>query len=220
MFIPSKDWSWWNSVNFFWTMPAFIAWYLISYPLFKKINSSKKMAVITLITSIAAPFLKKIMYHFASEQFVNWNFFCLIYAFCLGALAYFVIKEKCHLMGILYGVVIGCLGLIANNRSGFFVFGLLFYFAIVVGSMIPIRWENEKVNKAVKTLSAITYSTYLTHWFVVQLIGDWFKLLPWFVAYILFIVIANIIGYLFYVFVEKYFAKILTDRFLNKELGK
>lgn len=35
MFVPNKEWMWWNSVNFFWTVPAFVAWYLLSYPLFK-----------------------------------------------------------------------------------------------------------------------------------------------------------------------------------------
>jgi peptidoglycan/LPS O-acetylase OafA/YrhL len=209
MFIPTKEFMWWNSVNYFWTMPSFVAWYIVLYPLFRKINNSKNMVMITLVMSVLSPFLKKIMINFASIQFVNWYFFCLVYCFCLGALAYFIINEGKHKLGLIYGIFIGFAGVIAvvltryKSGSGFFIFGVIFYFMIVLADWLPIRWNNNKVNVIIQKLSIITYSIYLTHWFILKLIGDYLEQLPWMIGYLMYIVIVFIIGYLSYRFIEK-----------------
>ena len=203
MFVPNKEWMWWNSVNFFWTMPAFVAWYLLSYPLFKKMTNSTTTAISSLIVSILTPDLKRIMNMFASEQFVNWNFFCLLYVFLFGSLAYFIIKEKKHVIGFAYGFLIGIIGWFCENRSGFFVFGIVFYFLLLLVDLCPIKWTNKKINQTIRWLSAISYSTYLTHWFILTLCGNMLKMLPWMFAYLLFIVISVILGGFCYKFIEK-----------------
>lgn len=215
MFIPSPKWCWWNSVNFFWTMPAFIAWYVISPLIVKWINTARRMAFVTLIVSCGVPFLKEVMYSFASEQFVNWNFFSLLYVFLLGMLAYFVVVERKQKYGILYGLVIALSGLGFGNRSGFFVFGVGFYFLVIITSLLPLKWRNEKFNYVIKYLSAITYSVYLTHWFVLQFVGGYLKLMPWPVAYLLFVVIAGIIGWIAYLLVERLVANGLKRSILS-----
>lgn len=212
MFIPSQKWTWWNSVNFFWTMPAFVAWYILSPLLFKYVNNSEKMAITTLIASVLSPFLKKWMYGFASEQFVNWNFFCLLYVFLFGSLAYFLIQEHKQSIGILYGIIIAAIGLVVGNRSGFFVFGFGFYLMILLSSIIPLRWEIEKLKNIIKRLSASTYSVYLTHWFILQLCGDIFGSLPWIVGYVVFIAFAWVIGGLIYQFIELPMCQIKIQR--------
>lgn len=58
MFVPSREWEWWNSVNFFWTMPAFIAWYVLSPFIFKCVKNANRMAIATLIAVVVSPFLK------------------------------------------------------------------------------------------------------------------------------------------------------------------
>lgn len=143
MLVPNKEWMWWNSVNFFWTMPAFVAWYLLSYPLFKKMNNSTTIVSSSLIMSILTPSLKRIMNMFASEQFVNWNFFCLLYVFLFGALAYFIIREKRYVIGFEYGILMGIIGWVCENRSGFFIFGLGFYFLLLIADLFPIKWKNK-----------------------------------------------------------------------------
>lgn len=80
MFVPSKDWAWWNSINFFWTMPCFVAWYICSPLIYRCINSFRKMAFFVGIYSVIVPLIKKWMYGFTSIQFANWNFFhCCIH---------------------------------------------------------------------------------------------------------------------------------------------
>lgn len=211
MFIPSQEWTWWNSVNFFWTMPAFVAWYILSPLLFKYINNSKRMAIATLFASVLAPFLKKWMYGFASEQFLNWNFFCLLYVFLFGALAYFIVKEHKQFTGILYGIAIVTIGMAVGNRSGFFVFGFGFYLMLLFASA-PLRWKNEKLKIIVKWFSGATYSVYLTHWFILELLGDALGSLPWIISYIGFIISAWIIGGFAYKFIEKPVYRILNSR--------
>lgn len=157
MFIPSKEWMWWNSVNFFWTMPAFMAWYVVSFFLLRKIHKARDIAVLTLGISVITPFLKNIMYNFASRQFVNWNFFSLIYVFLLGCLAYFVVEESKYAFGILYGIIIALIGLLVGNRNGFFIFGLFFYFMIILTDKIPFKWKNNIINRSIKLLSLISY---------------------------------------------------------------
>ena len=61
MFVPSSEWMWWNSVNFFWTMPSFIAWYIISPIIFRYLNNSVKISIGTFFSVIIVPFLKNWM---------------------------------------------------------------------------------------------------------------------------------------------------------------
>ena len=207
MFVPAKEWMWWNSVNFFWTMPAFVAWYVISYPLLRRIDNAKKAALATLILVVAVLPLKRTMLLWASEKFVNWNFFCLIYVFMFGVLAYFIVKEKRYLTGVIYSIGIGIAGIAVGNRSGFFAFGLVFYLLIVFLSSTSIKWSNSGTNKLIKSLSDITYSTYLTHWFVLKLVGGFLNKVPWQLAYILFVTTSAVLGYICYRFIENPFAK-------------
>lgn len=212
MFVPSKNWEWWNSVNFFWTMPAFIAWYVLSPVLFKYMKNSNRMAIATLITVVLSPFLKNWMYTFASEQFVNWNFLCLLYVFLFGVLAYFLVKEHNQIKGAIYGIVITAAGWIIGNRSGFLAFGFVFFLMILVASIFPIRWSNHKLNHTIKWLSASTYSVYLTHWFVLQFLGESIGKMPWIIDYICFVIISWIVGGLVYQFIEHPIYRVLNSK--------
>lgn len=203
MFIPEQNWVWWNSVNFFWTMPAFVAWYILAPLLFRYIAHYRSMAIMTLMVLIVTPSLKEWMYSFASKQFVNWNFFCLLYVFMFGSLAYFIVQSRKQALGLIYGIAMVAVGFITGNRSGFFVFGLGFYFMIILTSTIPISWSNEKLNRIIKWLSNVTWSVYLTHWFVLHIFGDYLSSLPWIIAYAGFIVLAWSIGGLAYKFIEQ-----------------
>ena len=113
--------------------------------------------------------------------------------------------------GILYGIVIAIVGIIAGNRSGFFAFGFGFYILIVLSSFIPFRWENKKKQNIIKWLSSATYSVYLTHGFILQLFGNVLRALPWIVGYVLFIVIAWLVGGMAYSFIEKPIYKICCN---------
>ena len=202
MFVPGKEWMWWNSVNYFWTMPAFAAWYIISPLFYIKVDTIRRMAVLTLISAAAAPYIKKAMYLVAPEQFVNWNFFCLIYVFFLGVLAYLVVTDKKIKEGIIYGVLIGLAGVAAGNRSGFFIFGMLFYCMIICMSIRPLKLSG-KLSGCINAFSSITYSIYLTHWFVIQILGNYLSTINWVAAYLLFLGICIIVGGCAYICIEK-----------------
>lgn len=204
MFVPSKEWCWWNSVNFFWTMPSFVAWYVFSPLIFKYVKKSETMALVALILSGFTPFFKKIMYQFASKQFVDWNFFCLIYIFLFGSLAYFIITENKFILGVLYGLIIGIAGWLCGNHSGFFVIGLFFYFMILGCNLIRISFNNNLIKTVIKSLSDCSYCVYLTHYFVIVIIADKLKLIGnWFIGYALFLIIAWSIGYIAYKIIDR-----------------
>lgn len=203
MFIPSTEWAWWNSVNFFWTMPCFMAWYLLSPLIFKVCKNTERMAIATLMSACITPFLKKWMLTFACEQFVNWNFFSLMYDFLFGALAWYAIKENKKGRGLLYGAVITAVGLLLGNRSGFFVFGAFFYVVILGLNFIKIDWKHDTVNKIIVMLSSVTYSVYLFHYFILQICGECFGMIPWIVSYVFFVVCSFALGYLLWRFIEK-----------------
>ena len=117
---------------------------------------------------------------------------------------YFIIKEKKHEIGFAYGLLMGIIGWFCENRSGFFIFGLGFYFLLLLADLCPIKWTNKKINQTIRWLSAISYATYLTHWFfILTLCGNKLKMLPWMVAYLLFIVISVMLVGLCYKFIEK-----------------
>ncbi len=202
MFIPTAEWGWCNSVNFYWTMPCFVAWYILSPLFFKCIKNSRGAFVASAISAAIVPFIKKWMYTFASEQFVNWNFFCLLYVFFFGVLAWFVANERCYVKGCIYGGVIAVIGLLCGNRSGFFVFGLVFYFGIVITSWLGLKISNNKAQVIIKGVSGATYSVYLSHYFVLKAFNGVLPAVPWPVAYISFIVVAFVLGYGLYRFVE------------------
>lgn len=210
MFIPGKEWSWWNSVNFFWTMPAFIAWYLISPVLFKAAKNRRGVLLVTVISVVWVPFLKQWLYAISNKQFGDWNFFSLLYVFMFGVLAYFSIKEKRYWLGMLEGIIIGILAIIIGNRSGFLVFGLFFYELVLIADVLRIKIRSQRLQKVIKFLSNITYSIYLTHWFVLKFVQVYGPNIPWWLAYISFVAIAGVVGAIFYEVVEKKAAKALT----------
>ena len=216
MFVPSSEWMWWNSVNFFWTMPSFIAWYILSPFIFHHLNNSIKIAVVTLISVMVVPILKKWMYTIASEQFVNWNFFSLLFVFFLGALAWFVINEKKQWIGIGYAVGLATLGWLVGNKSGFLAFGLFFYVLIVGMSLVKIQINSQKIQNGIKLLSNISYSVYLSHYFVLKALGSIWSQVHWAFAYIAFVVCAGVVGFGFYYLVEKPAAKWLQSKVENK----
>lgn len=203
MFIPAPQWEWWHSVNFFWTIPAFVAWYILSPLVFRWVTNVHRAAGIALFTAATTTLLKRWMYRFASEQFVNWNFFCLMYVFFFGVLAYFVKIENCFRLGIIYGVVIGVAGFAAGNRSGFFVFGIAFYFAVVIANILPIKWNSEIVKGFINSMSEVTYSVYLTHWFLLTTGKSIWQSLPWLLSYVGFICAAWGLGYVTYKYCEQ-----------------
>ncbi len=212
MFVPSAEWSWWNAVNFFWTMPCFVAWYVFSPLLFKFIKNSRRAFVASAVSAAVVPFIKMWMYTFASEHFVNWNFFCLLYVFFFGVLAWFVTNEKCHVRGCVYGGIITAVGLLCGNRSGFFVFGIVFYFGIIMINWIGIKVNNVKTQSIIKVISGATYSVYLSHYFVLKAFSSVIVVIPWPMAYICFIVVAFAFGYVLYRFVETPIANFLKAK--------
>lgn len=139
MFVPCKEWMWWNSVNFFWTMPCFVAWYIISPVIYRYVNSFWKMASFVGIYSVMVPVIKEWMYGFTSTQFANWNFFSLLYTFLLGVLASLAISERKEIICAVYTVFLGIIGCIANNRSGFFLFGIGFLLLILAVHMFGLK---------------------------------------------------------------------------------
>ena len=219
MFVPSSGWMWWNSVNFFWTMPSFIAWYILSPIIFRYLNNSVKISIVTLLSVIIVPFLKKWMYTFASEQFVNWNFFCLLYVFLFGALAWFIIHEGKQLIGIWYAAGLAALGWIAGNQSGFFVFGLFFYVLVVSLSLVKIQINNQKVKNGIILFSNISYSIYLSHYFVLKATENIWPHMHWVIAYLVFVVCAGVVGFGFYCLIEKPAIKWLQSKvaFISRE---
>lgn len=223
MTIPVDDWTKHLSVNFFWTMPCFMAWYLIAPFVFKIFKNTERMAVAVLISGCFTPLLKKWMLTFACEQFVNWNFFCLLYDFLFGALAWFAIKENKKGRGLLYGILIFIAGWLVGNQSGFFVFGAFFYYIILGLNFLKIDWKYAKINTGIVTISSVTYSVYLFHYFILQIFGKIFRAIPWYVAYIIFVVVSFVLGYLLWRLVENPLGKYLStpmDKKIYKTWGK
>ena len=128
-----------------------------------------------------------------------------------GVLAYFSIKEKRYFfLVIVEGVVIFSLAIIIGNRSGFLVFGLFFYELILIADVLRIKISSQRLQKLIKFFSNITYSIYLTHWFVLKFVQVYGPNIPWWLAYISFVAIAVVVGAIFYEVVEKKAAKALT----------
>lgn len=151
------------------------------------------------------------MYTFASDQFVNWNFFCLLYVFLFGSFAYFLVMEYKQIKGVVYGIVITAVGWIVGNRSGFLVFGFGFFLMLLLASVLPFKWNNKKLNCIVQWLSASTYSVYLTHWFVLQFLGEAISQMPWISGYFVFVIISWIVGGLAYQFIERPIYRVLNS---------
>lgn len=191
-------------------MPAFIAWYLISPVLFKVVKNRRRVLLVTVISVMGVPSLKQWLYAISNKQFGDWNFFSLLYVFMFGVLAYFSIKEKRYWLGMLEGIIIGALAIIIGNRSGFLVFGLFFYELVLIADVLRIKIRSQRLQKVIKFLSNITYSIYLTHWFVLKFVQVYGPNIPWWLAYISFVAIAGVVGAIFYEVVEKKAAKALT----------
>lgn len=220
MLIPSDKFTWWNSVNFYWTMTAFVLFYITSPIIFRYINTFKTAVIWTIVFVISTPIVKELMYNFLSHadsinSFVNWNFINVFYVFLFGCITFFAVKENLIFKGLCTFFIIGIIGLISNNRSGFLVFGIFFSCIILFCILIKFKLRNKLLNQMVLLISRVSYSTYLTHYFVVSIIGEKLSHINWMLSYFIFIVISILLGSVFYYTIEKPAGDIL-----NKKLDK
>lgn len=207
MFIPSKEFTWKNSVNYFWTMPAFMAWYIVSPFIIKRCRTKKDTLKILIVSIVLVPPLKSAMRHIACQQFINWNFFCLLYCFVFGYFTKQCIQEKSYRMGYAGVSLALFIGFLIGNRSGFLLFSAVFSELILLTHQLRINdclvVAKSWIIKVITELSNSCYSIYLTHWFILQFFGDSMRLGTWLAVYPLFVVGAVLFGVLCYECVER-----------------
>lgn len=219
MIIPSDNFQWWNSVNFYWTMTSFVLFYIFSPIIFRIIINRKRALGLVFLSVVSTPFIKMVLINSFSwadkmDLFVNWNFFSLFYCFALGIYIFFVCKEKCYVKSYVELLIIIISGLIIGNRSGFLIFGVLFSYFIIFLQQIKFKIKSPLTINIIKWISSVSYSTYLIHYFVLEAFNRFLnKNINWLAIYIIFIVISLAFGYLVKLIVEKPFNKIYINFF-------
>lgn len=211
MFIPTEDFTWKNSVNYFWTIPSFMAWYFISPILLKRINSAKRALLYLCIGLIISRISVLIQSNFACERFVNWNFFTLVYTFLFGVLVFYLIDERRdNFIGGGYIVIALIIGALLGIRSGFLIFSTIFSLLLLFFVRFNCCVGNILMQKMLVYLSNISYSVYLMHWFVLTLFGENFEGLPWYLGFSIFGLCSIILGSLCHFCIEKPITGILS----------
>lgn len=224
MFLFEKEWQWWNAVQYFWTIPLFMAWYVVSPWLLRWCKTMKKTALMTLFVALFSVLYKHLMYNLASQQFVNWNFFSLLYTFFFGVLAYRVVEERSFLIGGGYVVLIFIVSFICGNHSGFLIMSTFFYLMLLcLIYLAELIHLDEYVSKGsvhlLKVLSESTFCTYLTHWFIRQGLKALLLITPpisWVLIYAVSICLCFLLGigthYCIELPLSAYFNRLLSKR--------
>lgn len=214
MLIPRNNFQWWNSVNFYCTMTSFVLFYIFSPIIFRIIINRKRAFILSILSVVITPFIKMLLinsFPWADkiDLFVDWNFFSLFYCFALGIYTFFTCKEKCYIKSYVELAIIIISGLIIGNRSGFFIFGVLFSYFIIFLEQIRFKIRRTLNIKIIKWISSVSYSTYLSHYFLLEAFDRLaIKNINWIIIYMAFIATSLGAGYLVKLMVEKPFNKI------------
>lgn len=182
MYIPTHEWSWWAQINFFWTMPSIVAWYIISFLLFKKKRNIYTLSCITFISIIFIPQIKMILSNYYDTQLVNWNTLCLLYVFLLGAMANIAIVSNKCVYAVLWGIFTLTINIIINNLSGYLFVSFFIFFLVMFLSISKLLWKKGWLGKYCRRLSNYSYEVYLTQWFVIVIFGSYISTLDWYVG--------------------------------------
>lgn len=119
MLFPSNNWYLWNNRHAWWTMSAFMLFYVLAPVIYKFFNSFKKALIVLTILLCITPMLRQILLNFlgkiyAKEEsyivgFCGDNAFCRLYCFFFGIVVYLAVRERKQIIYIVYLLAFLCI---------------------------------------------------------------------------------------------------------------
>lgn len=215
MFIPSDKFNIWNNMNGFWTIPAFMFFYL-TVPLIYKLVRRYYVSLVLLIVML---FCRKPVAHrfevFLNNSgrniseihsFVEWMPLMVFYCFFLGVTIYYACRE-----GRQFSFLVLCILSMTYNEFGWFVWDIAMALMVLGAvSLPPLVTGEGKIAQVVKTVSDFSFAQYLTH---IAVLGYVIKL-----ESVMVPIIRNK-GFLFFVVIVCMGVGYLTWRFIERPLS-
>lgn len=201
--IPSTSWTWWNSMNYFWTMPHLVGWYIVSPLIVKKLNNSWKVGISALVALLLVPYAKQWLTRIGNPQFSDSHVFSLFYVFLFGMLAWHIAQERKPLQGLYFTAAMAIIGWLLEINGDYFIYALISFPLICILGIRKINFKNKVLKQLVSFLSNISYSVYVSHYFIMKTGEHFWPSIHWSIAYVLCISFALLLGTGFYYFVER-----------------
>ncbi|MCR5267065.1 MAG: acyltransferase [Lachnospiraceae bacterium] len=168
MFIPSDSFDIWNNMNGFWTMPAFVFFYLtvpLLYKLIRRFYAALPVLVVLLFgRELFGKWLEDLLNRSVpridgADVFAQWMPLSVFYCFFLGVTVYYAVKDSQAFLFALLAVM----SLIYNEFKWFawdIAMALLLLLAV---TLPPLLKKEGRLKKGVQTFSAFSFALYLTH---------------------------------------------------------
>ena len=224
MFIPSDDFGRWNNMNGFWTIPAFIFFYLTVPLIFKFVRRYYvSLIILTVILFCRDPFVARLegilnesgQIVSGIHEFAEWMPLSVFYCFFLGVTVFYACKERQQ-----FSFALLCIISLIYNEFKWFGWDIAMALLVLGAAVLPpVIVREGMITRIIKTASAFSFAQYLTH---IMVLGYVVKLKDFMVpiirnkGFMIFVsAFCMVIGYLTWRFIEKP----LSDRFfgLKKE---
>lgn len=174
--LPSNDYYYWNDLWGLWTISCFMFFYLIA-PLLKKITSNYKRSIyMLLISGVGCYGIKQILQSLLikinipqAELFSGDTPFFNLMIFMIGISTWYAVKEKKESIYLMLCIVVIAI-MIFMEKSNRITWGLFAAAFIILGSKVQIK--NEIFTKVIEKISAYSFTVYLVHFPVFQILGQ------------------------------------------------
>lgn len=226
MFIPSDKFDLWNNMNGFWTMPAFVFFYL-TVPLLYKIIRKYYVAlpVLTVLLFCREPFGKWVEALLNSsgyaidgaDVFAQWMPLSVFYCFFLGVTVYYAVKD-----GHAFSFVVLCVLAMIYNEFKWFAWDIAMALPVLGAVTLPPMIKKDGwLKKGVSTFAAFSFALYLTHIMTLGYVMRLQNVLVPFIrhkGFLLFVIVVCIaVGYLIWRFIAVPLERILAAKLRKKE---
>lgn len=166
--VPSDNYQLYNNMGAFWTMGSFMLWYLLA-PLLQKLVHNLKQSVLALVIMFAvgrvAKVLLELIYMRVGADEVGFmtgnNPVCNMYFFCVGMVAYYVIKEAKIYEGILICIT-AIMFLTYINSPWYPYWSFLTVIFILLAAVVPMKVP-DLLYRVIVFLSGMSFDFYLVH---------------------------------------------------------
>ena len=174
MFFPSNNWYLWNNRHAWWTMSAFMLFYVLAPAIYKFFNSFKKVMIVLTILLCIMPLLQRALLYFlgdiyAEEEsyiagFCGDNAFCRLYCFFFGIVVYLAVREHKQLIYIVYLLAFLC---VFNLRVYCWEIILTLCFMGVLQNPLDVGVRTKKI---ILFLSEGSFTLYCIHMTVMDIV--------------------------------------------------
>lgn len=214
--LPSENFNFWNNRFALWTMSSFAFFYVLAPWIYKILNNWKKVFAVTAILMFFRTQMIQIVYYIFDKcgEFDHLDLVAegmpinQLRVFLLGVLVW-QLKDQVSKFGLAFFLSI----VVVLSSTKFYCYEFLFVIILIMALEFPLEdYVCEKIERAILSISRITFCVYLTHPIFIEktynIIVDYLKLTRWNAFISIFLILFTLGGVNYWFFQKVYNATV------------